>query len=246
MSVERRLVEALAAYESVEPAPDLFRRVEMSVAEDLTRRRRVARWVAGIVAGSSVTLLTVAAVTSVSPAGTLEAPGWAIAATESIVLVAVVLAFGPLIRRFGAIFVEDVFGGSAIGGAFLRLLDVAYYLIFAGYVVVTAPVDGLDRQLPLTAMLESSLPRIGGILLLMGVIHAVTLSVLPVIGLIHASTVRGQRRGGAGRQLPSSPGAATGERVVRIVLWTAGSLVGLGVLGVVAQVLLAILFGVRE
>ncbi|HEY5650471.1 MAG TPA: hypothetical protein VIW46_03420 [Acidimicrobiia bacterium] len=248
MSVERRLTEAFAAYESVEPAPDLFRRVELSVADDLARRRRVARRIAGIVACMGVMLLSGAAVTSVAPAGTLVAPGWSVAAAEAITLIAVIVTFGPMIRRFGAVFIEDAFGGMAagFGAAFLQLLDVAYYLIFVGYVIVTAEVDGLGRQLSLTVMLESSLLRIGGIFALMGVIHALTLSVLPLIGLIHASTVRAVRRSGAGRELPATPGAVMAERVVRIILWALGSLMALAVLGLVAQVVVSILFGVGD
>jgi hypothetical protein len=245
MSVERRLVEALAAYESVEPAPDLFRRVELSVADDLARRRRVTRSIAGIAAGISAILLGVASVTSVSFTGVLVTPGWAIAGAESAILLAVVLVFGPVIRRFGSVFVEDVFDGASdgVGRAFLQLLDAAYYLIFSGYLIVTAPVQGLDQHRSLTVMLESSLARIGGILLLMGVIHAVTLTVLPVIGLIHASTVRAQLRSGAVEELPSIPGAGTAERVVRIILWVAGSLAALLLFALFIQVVGAIVFG---
>ena len=44
MNVERRLREALSEFDVVEPAPDLFRRVELSVAEDLVRRRPLRCW----------------------------------------------------------------------------------------------------------------------------------------------------------------------------------------------------------
>ena len=58
MSVERRLRETLAAFDAVEPAPDLFQRVERSVAEDLVRRRRIGRWVAGAIGGVVIGLVT--------------------------------------------------------------------------------------------------------------------------------------------------------------------------------------------
>jgi hypothetical protein len=248
MSTERRLVEALSEFESVEPAPDLFRRVEVSVAEDLVRRRRVARWIGGVAVGISTILLAVASVSSVTPLGVLAAPGWSIAIAESLVLFGVIVVFGPLMRRFGAVFVEDVFGGATegVGRAFLQLLDVAYYLIFFGYIVLTTPVEGLGQDRAMTVMLESSLPRLGGILLLMGVTHAVTLTLLPVIGLIHASTVRAHQRARAGEELSSTPGAATADRVVRIILWITGSVAGLLVFALAIQIFLAVVFGAVE
>lgn len=246
MSVERRLRETLAVFDEVEPAPDLFRRVERSLADDLAWRRRLGRWVAAVVAGVALAILVVAGFASRSTVGTVVVPGSAIAAVETIVLASIVVTFGPLIRRFGAVFVDDVFESVDIGHAFLRLLDVAYYLVFAGYVILTVPVTRLGGRYPLRELLDTSMDRIGGLLLLMGVMHAATITALPLIGTIHASTVRNQQRSEMKSTSPSTPEAALAERVVRIVLWVAGGLAVLLLASFMLQLALGIVFGVAD
>jgi hypothetical protein len=245
VSVEGRLKDTLAAFDAVEPAPDLFSRVERSVADDLTRRRRVGRWVASIIGSLSVAVLVVASLSSRAPDGTIVIPGWPAVAVETALLIGVVLAFGPLIRRFGSVFIDDVFEGSSdgVGSAFLRLLDVAYYLVFAGYIVLTVPVADLAGRPSLRSLLDVAADRFGGLLLLMGIMHAATIAVLPLIGLIHASTVREQQRSAMPAPPPSTPGAALAERVVRIVLWSAGGVAGLLLAAVVLNIVLSVLLG---
>lgn len=246
MSVERRLRETLSVFDEVEPAPDLFRRVERSVAVDLAWKRRLGRWTTAVVAGVALAILVLAGFASRSAVGTVVVPGSALAAVETMVLAGIVVMFGPLIRRFGAVFVEDVFESVDIGHAFLRLLDVAYYLVFAGYVILTVPVTGLDGLYPLRALLDTSMDRMGGLLLLMGVMHAATITALPLIGTIHASTVRNQQRSETKSASPSTPEAAFAERVVRIVLWVAGGLAVLLLAAFLLQLALGILLGVAD
>jgi hypothetical protein len=246
MSVERRLRETLAVFDEVEPAPDLFRRVERSLADDLAWRRHLRRWMAAVVAGVTLAILVVSGVASRSTVGTVVVPGSAIAAVETMVLASIVVVFGPLIRRFGAVFVEDVFESVDIGHAFLRLLDVAYYLVFAGYVILTVPVTDLGGRYPLRELLDTSMDRIGGLLLLMGVMHAATITALPLIGTIHASTVRNQQRLGTKSPSPSTPEAALAERVVRIVLWIAGGSAVLLLAAFLLQLALGIVLGIAD
>ena len=245
MSVERRLRETLAAFDAVEPAPDLFRRVERSVAEDLARRRRIGLWVAVAVGSLSLAALVVAGFARLSSAGTVVVTVWPLIVVETALLGGLVAAFGPLIRRFGAVFVEDVFGDATegVGMAFLRLLDVAYYLVFAGYVILTTPLSDVDGVRALGPMLEVTVERFGGLLLLMGVMHAATITVLPLIGLIHASTVREQRRAALSSPQTPSAEAAFAERVVRIVLWTAGGLAALVAAATLLNIVAGILLG---
>lgn len=245
MSVERRLRETLAAFDAVEPAPDLFRRVERSVAGDADRRRRIRLWVTSVIASVSLAGLAVASFATVSPNGTVVIDAWPLIAVETALLIGVVLAFGPLIRRFGAVFVEDVFGapGEGVGSVFLRLLDVAYYLVFAGYVIVTVPIADLGRRMSLVPLLEVTMDRFGGLLLLMGAMHAATIAALPLIGLIHASTIREQERAASRPVPPSTPQAAFAERVVRIVLWTAGGLAALVLAAMLLNIVVGIILG---
>ena len=183
-----------------------------------------------------------------SSAGTIVIPASVLVLVETMVLVGVVLAFGPLIRRFGSVFVDDVFGGvsAGVGRAFLRLLDVAYYLVFAGYVIVTVPVADLGRQYALRTLLETTSDRFGGLLLLMGITHAATITALPLIGLIHASTVREQRRAAGESTVPSTSEAAFAERVVRIVLWTTGGLTALLLAAFLLQLVVGIILGLGD
>jgi hypothetical protein len=245
MNVERRLRDTLAAFDDVEPAPDLFRRVEQSVADDVLRRRRIGRRAAIGTAVLCVGVLVVAGFATRDTDGMIVVSGWPFASVETLLLIAVVFGFGPLIRRFGAVFVDDVFGGSSegVGPAFLRLLDVAYYLVFVGYVVLTVPVSDLGGRQALATMLEVAAERLAGLLLLMGVMHAATITVLPLIGLIDASTVRERRRATMPIPARSTPEAALAERVVRIVLWTAGGVAVLLLAALVLNVILGILLG---
>lgn len=247
MNVERRLRDTLAVFDGVDPAPDLFRRVERSVADDLVRRRRLVRWAA---IGSGVlcsAVLVVAGFASRDTDGMIVISGWPFVSVETMLLIAMVLGFGPLIRRVGAVFIDDVLGGSSegVGSAFLRLLDVAYYLVFAGYVVLTAPVPDLSSRHALGTLLEVAAERFAGLFLLMGITHAATITVLPLIGLIHASTVREQRRSAIPLPVRSTPEAAVAERVVRIVLWTAGGVAGLLLVALLLNIVLSILLGLE-
>lgn len=245
MSLERRLRETLAAFEVVEPAPDLFSRVERSLAEDHLRRRSRSRWIVTGFGSVSLGVLVVAGFATRSSAGTILIPRWPLVAVETLLLLVLVLVFGPLIRRFGAVFIEDVFGGSseALGRTFLQLLDVAYYLVFIGYVVLTVPVVDLGGPRALRPLLEVTTERFGGLLLLMGIMHAATITALPLVGLIHASTVREQRRAAA--QHPPAPTreATFAERVVRIMLWTAGGLIALLLAAFLLNLVVAIFVG---
>ncbi len=237
MTLERRLTEALAAFDRVEPSPDLFARVERSLAEDLAHRRRVRLW-ALVTAGSlGAAVAAVVLMASVSPVGRVTAPAWGIRAIELAILIGLTVALGPAIRRFGALFVDDVFRSSPDTGArFLKLIDVAYYLVFLGYALSGIVLQNAGRDLSIALLLRTLLDRVGGLLLLMGLLHAATIAMLPLIGLLHASTVRRHRRAALGAAAPPpSPRAEQAERVVRIMLWlliaaiVVQMLVGLGV-----------------
>lgn len=220
MNVEDRLVESLGVYGRFNPSPDLFARVEVSVAEDRLRRRRVSAVIGGVIGSIALLVAGISSVLETSPVGVLLVPRWTIAIAESLVLIAMLVAFGPAIRRFGAVFVAEVFDGFGdTAGRFLRLIDVAYYLVFVGFIFMSTALERLSALSSLTTLLERSAQRVGNMLLLMGLMHAATLSVLPLIGLIHASTVRNQVRGAMSDPPTASAAAVRAERVTQILVW---------------------------
>lgn len=101
------------------------------------------------------------------------------------ILLLILGALGPLIKRFGRSYAADVFRANPrTGKSYLVLMDIAYYLIFGAYVLFTIQ---FDRDTGWTAMvsapqLEASVIRVGGMLLLMGLLHGLNVLSLPVIG----------------------------------------------------------------
>ena len=77
----------------------------------------------------------------------------------------------------------------------LRLLDVAYLLVFGGYILLTAHFDFGWSMIGLAEQVENLAWRVGGLVLTMGLLHAATITALPVVALIANSTR-------AGRALP--------------------------------------------
>jgi hypothetical protein len=65
-------------------------------------------------------------------------------------------------------------------------MDIAYYLIFGAFVLFTIQFDrdisgGWTEQVS-APQLEAAVVRVGGMLLLMGLLHGVNVLSLPVIG----------------------------------------------------------------
>jgi hypothetical protein len=110
---------------------------------------------------------------------------WVLELIVALVLVAIVVVLGPLIKRFGRSYAADVFRGNPrTGKAYLVLMDFAYYLIFGAYILFTLrfePDTGWAETVN-ARQLEASVVRIGGMLLLMGVLHGLNVLSLPVIG----------------------------------------------------------------
>jgi hypothetical protein len=112
-----------------------------------------------------------------------------------VALVLLLLAVGlhRLIRWFGKTYAMDVFQATPeVGRSFVVLADIAYYLIFAAYIL-----SNIRFQLPekWTAtvsplQIESSVSRIAGICALIGVLHGINVFVLPFIGGILAFRVK--------------------------------------------------------
>lgn len=106
---------------------------------------------------------------------------WVIELATNVALVALVLFLGPLIKRFGRSYAGDVFRGNPrTGKSYLVLMDVAYYLIFFALILFTISFG--DQWRTVGAQLEEEVTRIGGMLLLMGVLHGLNVLTLPLVG----------------------------------------------------------------
>ena len=103
------------------------------------------------------------------------------------VLVAVVVVLGPLIKRFGRAYAADVFRANPrTGKSYLVLMDFAYYMIFGAYVLFVIkwePDTGWEQQVN-ADQLQASVVRLGGMILLMGLLHGLNVLSLPVIGRV--------------------------------------------------------------
>ena len=182
--LEDRLRRTLAADTSGTPSPDLFARVRDSIEDDRARRRSRTRWLLG---AAAVLALAVATVLTLTPYenGRPAMPWWTLELFTTGVLVAIALWLGPFIKRFGRAYAADVFHDNPLTGkSYIVLTDIVYYLIFSAYIlftvsfqpretwsiVVTAPQAGFEAG------------RIGGILLIIGILHGLNIILMPVLG----------------------------------------------------------------
>lgn len=223
MSIEDRLVDALATFDRVQPAPDLFARVQRSLEAERAHRARVTRWCAVGATAALGIVAVVAGLARTEASGVVTVPLAPMQALEVALLGSVVAALAPLIRRPGAILVGAVFRAEpATAPVFLRLLDTAYHLVVAGYVLVGVRLPDVAATAPLADALQDLATRVAGLLLLVGVLHSATIAALPLLGLLHASAVRRHRRALAGPGVPpASDAAERADRVARIVVWLA-------------------------
>jgi hypothetical protein len=167
VGLEQRLIEAFGdARATVEENADLFARVTRSLEEAVARRRwrwRMAGWLALFILANT----------------------------------ALALAFSDFDNRrfnmrFGRSYAADVFRANPrTGKSYLVLTDVAYYLIFTSFVLFTVTfVEHKDWHGSTGTQLKAEVARVGGILLIMGVLHAANVVALPIIGRLLSSNKR--------------------------------------------------------
>lgn len=218
MNLEQRLQQALQVADTFEPSPDLFARVERSLAEDRAHRRRLVAYASATLFGMIAAILFVGAFVTRSSAATgLLVPRWTMEVVEALVLVAITVSLGPSIRRFGRNYVDDMFRmGAGTGTRMLDLLDMAYYLIFGGIILVSVSLTNSGAAIPLQMGLHETSDRFATFLLVMGLLHAATLAVLPVVGAIFSSNTWRAHRHDLGPEAPSpSPDATRAEAIVK-------------------------------
>ena len=146
--------------------------------------------IASVTALSAVGLVA-AAVLTLTPRtnGALAMPWWIVEVATSVVLLIIALWLGPFIKRFGRAYAADVFHDNPLTGkSYIVLTDIVYYLIFAAYIlfgVHFSPQESWGNHLSglVTAeQLTFSVARIGGILLIIGILHGLNIVLMPVLG----------------------------------------------------------------
>lgn len=106
-------------------------------------------------------------------------------------LIGLAAVLGPAIRRFGKGYADDLWPAtSSTPSALLRVLDLAYYLVFSGYILLTTELDfaTLGSSEVLAGQVQQAAARLAGFMLVMGLLHAATLMVLPMVALLDNST----------------------------------------------------------
>ena len=178
MNVEQRLIQAFDDLDHVEASTDLWSRVVHSIEEDRRHRRNVANTTAYVLAACVAFGLAMWIGLVDDPAG--RHVGWK---TMEVTL-------APAIRRFGRGFADDLWPAApTIAPALLRLLDIAYALVAGGYILLTAQLDAdLQSSNLLAGQLADTSGRVAGLVLLIGMLHAVTIGALPLLALVSNST----------------------------------------------------------
>ncbi|HEX9863499.1 MAG TPA: hypothetical protein VGC03_00875 [Acidimicrobiia bacterium] len=242
-SLEGRIREALHATGDYQPSVDLFARLQRSIEEDRAHRRRILVTAITSTLGLLLLGLFVAASSQRSPTGLWTIPKWSLQAIIEVVLVAILIAVAPALRRLGGPLLDDVFHlRPDTGVLFSKLLDIAYYLFFGGLIVHN--FDPTDLHQPIAIPSEELWLGTGGIaafLMILGVAHVANLAVLPIIGLLFTSLTRRAARRDAGSSAPpeSSQARKVDQLTTGIVLTT--TMVGIaGALTLIGAILIGI------
>jgi hypothetical protein len=217
IGLEQRLIDAFAAARtSVEESPDLFARVTRSLEESVARRRwrwRLGCGLMGFVLANAALALSLSDFDN----RRFNMDWWVIELITNIVLVSLAVGLGPFIKRFGRSYAADVFRANPrTGKSYLVLTDVAYYLIFTSFVLFTVTfVEADDWSRSTGAQLKHEVARVGGILLIMGILHAANVVALPIIGRLLSSNKR-LDDGKPDRSSTAMPPVGAGTWILRI------------------------------
>ena len=187
-NLEDRITRALTTSRTT-PSPDLYDRVMESIEADRQRRRHGLTVLAGALATAAVATVAVLTLTPRDQNGAFAMPWWIVELATTLVLVAIAVWLGPFIKRFGRAYAADVFHDNPLTGkSYIVLTDIVYYLIFAAYILMTAnfaPIGDWNNQgsgLVTAEQLQGAALRVGGILLVIGILHGLNIVLMPVLG----------------------------------------------------------------
>lgn len=186
-AVEQTLRTALLdEADGLDESEDLFARIALSIDDDrrLRRQRRRRITIIGCLVGA---VAAVVGATTEMTRGELVMDWWILELIWFIGMVGLAVWLGPFIKRFGKSYAADVFRANPrTGKSFIVLMDVAYYLIFFAFILFTvqfAPDSGWAQTVN-AAQLRAVTVRLGGILLIVGLLHGLNVLTLPLIGRI--------------------------------------------------------------
>jgi hypothetical protein len=239
MSLEKRLSDALHQADVYQPSVDLFARLSRSIDEDKAHRRRMRSLALAVIGGLALVMGFLIAVAGRDAGGALGMPKWSIQVVLFTLLTACLLALGPAIRRLGQPYLADVFYMSPVTGKrFAGLLDIAYYLFFGGGILSSLDLtEGGSLVVGSDGMMFAAF-QVALFLTLLGLAHALNLSLLPVVGLLFSSLTRRARRNTAGAEAPPvSPRARRADRLTMAIVIAVGLLGTGGVLVLIALML---------
>ena len=184
-ALERRLADALqSGATATTSAPDLFARVMESIEDDARRRRRrrTTSTTVTVLIGLSVAAMQVLATNS---DGRLTMKWWVLELIANAVLIGIALWLGPFIKRFGRAYAADVFRANPrTGKSYIVLTDIVYYLIFAAYILFTVRLEPepLWVGTVTTQQVQLIVYRLGGIFLIIGILHGLNIVLMPMLG----------------------------------------------------------------
>lgn len=176
---------------------DLFDRVRRSVDADRRRRHELRRNLLRMAGAIGITVAVAIPFSSIRD-GRLLMPWWFLEVLTTAVLVTIALWLGPFIKRFGRAYAADVFHDNPLTGkSYIVLTDIVYYLIFAAYILFVVrfePADDWGTRVTAGQVKESAV-RVGGILLVIGVLHGLNIVLMPMLGRMFSLN----------RRLPTQP-----------------------------------------
>ena len=186
-AIEVALRDALGSGASaLDESEDLFARVQLSIGEDRRRRRQRRRRV-GVVGAVAGAVAAVVIGTVERRQGELVMDWWILELLWFAFMIGLATWLGPFIKRFGKSYAADVFRSNPrTGKSFIVLMDVAYYLIFFAFILFTVQFEpsGGWAQTVNADQLRATAVRVGGILLIVGMLHGLNVLTLPLIGRI--------------------------------------------------------------
>jgi len=126
---------------------------------------------------------------------------WVLELIATAILVGLALWLGPFIKRFGRSYAADVFQANPrTGKSYIVLTDIVYYLIFTAFILFTVHFEPpVDWSATVDAdQLQFEVSRVGGILLILGVLHGLNILIMPLLGRLFSLNRQFQRRLDAG------------------------------------------------